>query len=599
MPLNTPSLHNLASLVLPKQVEAEQVRAHYAQIPAMAIAPTLGGLFTVWVLWGAVDNRVLVVGILAVALLSALRMLVYQRFFAADAARAGDQVWRLLAVAAAALSGCIWGSAAPLLYPPQQPGYEVYLLVLLTLLPIVPVAALAVYMPAFYAYYLPCMAPFILTLALQPSRPEKMAALLPVMMMAAMLTFARRYSRSLTDAIGLRLQLAQKSEALELAIRHKSQFIAAASHDLRQPVHAMSLFLAARPQDKDAQDASFMGFLEASLRNLREMLTNLLDSARLEAGVVRVARQRFELGPLLQKLADEHAPLAQQAGLGFRCRTVDSPVQSDPILLERILRNLLGNALKYTPQGHVALVARRTGSTVTLQVHDTGIGVAASQASRIFEEFIRVDDGWRSDAGGLGLGLAISRRLAALLGQPIRLRSVPGRGSVFSIEVPLAEGCQTTPPAGPHTPSAASMRAGLVLVIDDDARVGVGTCALMRRWGHHAHSFVSVNEAMEMLVRSATQPDLLIADVHLGLDASGLDAVTRIHQHLGHTVPVILVTGDTDPRQVREAFAAGHVLLHKPLDPQRLRACMTDILGAAPALVIHQKPSAMPPARPG
>ncbi len=581
---------------LEQQLVAEQVRAHYRQIPAMAIAPTLGGFFTVWVLWGAVDNRYLMAGMAAVTALSAARMLLYRRYFAAAAVQAAALHWRYLAVGAAALSGCLWGSAAPLLYPPVVADYDVFLLVLLTLLPIVPVAALAEYMPAFYAYYLPCMAPFIVTLALEPGRAPRMAALLLLMMMAAMLTFARRYSRSLSEAIRLRLQLSEKSDALERAVSHKSQFIAAASHDLRQPVHAMGMFLASlRRQGEGSEEARFVGYLDASLRNLRGMLTNMLDTSRLEADVVKVEPQDFAIGALTRKLADEYAPLALQKGLRFHHQTVDSMVHSDPVLLERILRNLLSNALKYTRHGGIALRARHNHGGVLLQVHDTGIGIARDRFDRIFQEFAQIDNAERADANGLGLGLAISRRMARLLGQTIGVHSVPGHGSVFDIALPAAGAVAPRPPAAEDrdAPAPPPMPPGLVLVIDDDEMVGASSAALVRRWGHRALVCPSAERALAALAESGDSPDLMIVDFRLAEGASGLQAAERVRQQLGWALPVILVTGDTAPARIREAFTAGHVLLHKPVDPNRLHACMIEVmLSARPRAASRQAAAA-------
>ncbi len=557
-----------------RRVVAAQLRAHYAQIPAMAIAPTAGGFFTAWVLWGAVENSYLVIGVSAVTLLSAARLLLFKRFFAADERQADRALWRRVAVGAAFFSGCLWGSAAPLLYPPNRPDYAVYLLVLLTLLPIVPVAALAVYMPAFYAYFIPCMAPFIITLALQDPWPDKMTALLLVMMMMAMLTFALSYSRSLAEAIRLRLRLAEKSAALEEAIKHKSQFIAAASHDLRQPVHAMGLFIESlRDGDAGSTSHRVVNYLDASLRNLRSMLNNMLDISTLEAATVKVQLQDVALDAMLQKLADEFTPLAAQRGLRFRYRRGRWVVRSDPALLERMLRNLLSNALKYTPRGGVLLACRRHDQTLLLQVWDTGRGIRADQFELVFREFTRIDDQQRDQIDGLGLGLAIVQRMGLLLGHPVSLRSRVGQGSVFSLELGHGHAPDAPPDTG-NTTEPAAPGAGLVMVVDDDESVGAGTATLIERWGYRTRVCKSAAEAVATLAAGGESPQLLIVDFRLGPGMSGREAVESIQQRLGHAVPVIIVTGDTEPMRIREAVEAGHALLHKPVDPKRLRACI-------------------------
>lgn len=568
--------HELAALV-----RAEQLRAHYAQLPSMAIAQTAGALFTAWVLWDAVDNRTLMVGLSAVALLSLTRLWLHRRY-TRQAELRGEKRWRVIAVTGALASGCVWGSVAPFLYPPQQPEYAVYLVALLTLLPIVPVAALAAYLPAFYAYVLPCLAPFIVTLALRPSRAEHFTALLLVMMLLAMLAFARRYSLSLADAIVLRLQLARQSDALQAAIEHKTRFIATASHDLRQPVHAMGLFLEMLRGVGDPRIAAELGHLEASQRSLRTMLVNLLDISRLEAKVVAPQVRDFAVAPLLRQLGEEFAAQAAAKGLVLRCRPGSAVLRSDPVLLERILRNLLGNALKYTARGGVLLACRRCGDAVLLQVYDTGPGMAPADIDAIFDAFGRAPSQRRHDAEGLGLGLAIVRQSASLLGHTLRLRSVPGRGSMFGIVVARAP--HAAPLVEVVAKAAPKLPSGVVWIVDDNEAVRAGTVALLRQWGLGVVAVASFDQLLRPLVRDVRGPDVLLADYRLARGESGLTGVQHMRQRLGRDVPVILVSGDTAPSRIREVHAAGHVLLHKPVDPALLRACLSEALAARPAV---------------
>ena len=562
-------------------VRAEQLRAHYAQLPSMAIAQTAGALFTAWVLWDAVDNRYLVVGSSVVALLSATRLWLYRRYMRIAAELRGASRWRLIAVGGALVSGCVWGSVAPFLYPPQQPQYAVYLVALLTLLPIVPVAALAAYLPAFYAYYLPCLTPFIVTLALRPSRAEQLTALLLVMMLLAMLAFARRYARSLADAIALRVQLARQSDALQAAIEHKTRFIATASHDLRQPVHAMGLLLEMLRGVADPRIAEAVRQLEASQRSLRAMLGNLLDISRLEAKVVEPQVRNFAVAPLLRQLGEEFAAQAASKGLVLRCRPGSAAVRSDPVLLERILRNLLGNALKYTDRGGVLLACRRCGDGVLLQVYDTGPGIAPADIDAIFDSFGHAPSQRRHDAEGLGLGLAIVQQSASLLGHTLRLRSVPGRGSMFGIVVTRAP--HAAPLVEVVADAAPRLPGGVAWIVDDHEAVREGTAALLRQWGLRVVAVASFDQVPDLLVRHPRGPDLVLADYRLAQGESGLTGVQRMRQRLGREVPAILVSGDTAPSRIREVHVAGHVLLHKPVDPALLRACLSEALAARPA----------------
>jgi signal transduction histidine kinase/ActR/RegA family two-component response regulator len=567
-----------------QQVLAEQLDAHYRQIPAMVLAPSLGGLFAAAVLWNAVDRRVLVTGMGAVLLLSALRLAAYRRYLRRrpDAPLAH---WRALAVGASFVSGCLWGSAAPLLYPQGAPGHEVFLLVLLTMLPIVPVAALAAYLPAFWAYFLPCGLPFMATLLLDGRRAAPLAALLLAMMLGAMAAFATRYARTLAEAVLLRLRLAERTRLLEQAIEHKSRFIAAASHDLRQPVHAMGLFvevLGRAGATGPAREA--MRHIESSLATLRTMLDDILDLSRLDAQAFAARPRDLDAAALLQRLAGDHAPLAARQGLRFVCRSGALVLHSDPALLERMLRNLLANALKFTRAGGVALVCRRAGAAALVQVIDTGVGIAPHDQRRVFEEFTQVDTPGRADAKGLGLGLAIVQRLARLLGHELRLRSLPGRGSAFTIVVPLGRGPVAADPA--PAPPARVPSGKRVLVIDDDEAVAAGATALLRLWGHRVKVFAGVAQALaaldslDSLEAPEAPPDLLVIDGRLARGETGLDGIARLRQRLGRALPAIIVTGDTAPERIRESHAAGHALLHKPVHPARLEAAVAEALAA-------------------
>ena len=564
----------------PNGLVAEQLREHYAQIPAMAIAPTLGMAYTAWVLWDAAPQPLLLAGMASITTLSALRLLLFWRFRVARWPPTSMVWWARLAVLASLLSGCLWGSAAPLLYPAASHGeYDTYLLVLLSLVPIIPVAALAAYLPAFYVYYLPCMTPFVVMLALQPGRAERLTALLLVIMMAAMLTFARRYAASLTQAIALRLMLADKSAALEASVRQMSRLIAAASHDLRQPVHAMGLFLeTAHAWRGSSDEPRMLAYLQAGVRSLRSMLDNMLDLSRLDADAVAPRWTLLPVHDLVHRLADEYAVLALNRGLVLRCRSVEAWARTDPVLLERILRNLLSNALKFTRHGGVVLALRVQAEHVMLQVVDTGIGIAPQDADRVFEPFTRLPAGVAADDGAsLGLGLAIVNRLSRLLGHPLRLDSRLGRGSRFTLVLPrLADVVAGSELAGIAGPGPQDMPPCLVMLLDDDDAVATGTATLLRHWGHRVLVCDGTSQALQVLAVSPQAPDLLLVDLGLGAAGSGLLAIQQIRHQSGRHIPAVLVTGNTAAGPVRKAIAAGHLLLHKPVDPQRLRSAMAE-----------------------
>jgi signal transduction histidine kinase len=368
-------------------------------------------------------------------------------------------------------------------------------------------------------------------------------------------------------------RLAQLNQQLEEASLAKSRFLAAASHDLRQPLHALGLQLAhLRSGVDDAEREVVEQRMGRALGALTTLFDALLDLSRMDAGVVAPRRQTVALTPLLLRLADELAPVAQARGLrlalhlsGPRC------TDSDPALLETMLRNLLGNALKYTRRGGVLLALRDQGEHLWLQVWDSGVGIGPQERERVFEEFYQIDGAASGPAEGLGLGLSIVKRLSQLLDHPLRLDSRLGLGSRFGIRVPRRDHPAPQAPAAPaQLAPAGAQRALRIAVIEDDALVSESLVALLQRWGHQV---LAADSAQALL--QAQGPGLLldavIADHRLRSDATGDAEVARLRQALGQAVPALIVTGDTSPAHLRALAGSGLPWLSKPVQPLRLR----------------------------
>ncbi len=573
---NTPAVSN----ELRQRLRAEQLHTHYQQLPAMIIAPALGALFTAWVLWDAVNTTYLKVGLTGVLGISLLRIFLFRSYFASSRQALGGDKWHYFAVFLALFSGCIWGSAAIFLYHPLQVEYEIYTLVLLALIPVAPMAALAVYMPAFYAYYLPCITPFIITLAMQENRAEKMTALLLLMMAGAIITFANKYAAMLAEAIRLRLQLADKKEQLEQAAIVKTRFLAAASHDLRQPVHAMGLFLESLQNHyKQLRDSQLFAQLEQSILILRRMLDAMLDISRLDAGVVEVRRRDFRLAELLASLRDEYAPLAARQGLRFHYVATRQTVNSDPVLLERILRNLLANAVKYTRQGSILLGCRRRGKYIQIQICDSGSGIPASQLDEAFFEFTRLHN---HPQQGMGLGLSIIKRLSHLLEHEITVHSREGRGSIFSVTVPRSKNApESIHLKDSQTPMPApKLHQWQVLVVDDDEAVRLGMTTLLEQWHAEVIAAAGIDELLKKIRKLFRVPNLLIVDYRLAHGITAQNVIRALNTEFKQPIPVIIITGDTAPARIREAHDANYLLLHKPVAPEKLKACISSLLPA-------------------
>jgi signal transduction histidine kinase/CheY-like chemotaxis protein len=360
-----------------------------------------------------------------------------------------------------------------------------------------------------------------------------------------------------------------KGEA-ERANRAKTRFLAAVSHDLAQPLNAAHLFVhALAPRLSEPGHRQALDNIDGALGSAESLLAGLLDISRLDAGGMEPREQVFRIGDLVQHLAAEFRVLAAEKGLPLDCVGTGAWVRSDPQLLRRVLQNFLGNAVKYTARGRILVGFRRRGDALSIEVWDTGPGIAESDQGLIFEEFRRLDRGGQ----GLGLGLAIAERIARLLGHPLRLRSWPGRGTVFAIDVPRAAPAPVVaaPPEAP-TPEPPRSR---VLVVDNDADVLRGMQALLGGWLCEVLAARDGDEA-QRLAAEAT-PDLLLLDFHL----DGGDTGLALRERLAATIPArpcVIITADHSA-EVRDAVAAaGCVLLHKPLKPLALKSAMARLL---------------------
>jgi signal transduction histidine kinase len=355
----------------------------------------------------------------------------------------------------------------------------------------------------------------------------------------------------------------------------KSKFLAAASHDLRQPIHAQGLFLdvLSRTELTPHQRELVVSVGNASHASA-DMLNTLLDFSRIEAGVIEPQLQAFRLQPLLNKIEREFEPQADAKGLTYRSRENTWAVWSDPALVELILRNLVSNAINYTHHGGLLVAGRKQGGHAVLEVWDTGIGIDPTQQREVFREFHQLGNPERDRLKGLGLGLAIADGLARTLGHQLSLTSTPHRGSVFRLALPLTEALPMEPVGLEQAkPQVLSAR---VLVIDDDETVRTAMRHLLRDWGCECELAESIEEALMLATQRA--PDLVISDYRLREKRTGIEAITALRKLLGHDLPALLITGDTAPDRLREALASGIPLLHKPITPSHLYRALVTLL---------------------
>jgi signal transduction histidine kinase/CheY-like chemotaxis protein len=375
-------------------------------------------------------------------------------------------------------------------------------------------------------------------------------------------------------------QLGCLYQKLELANLAKSRFLAAASHDLRQPLHALNLFLdQLRHERNQAERKQLLARIDTAVASMNELFNALLDISKLDAGVLAPSISDFPLDRLLKRIETTFTTAARDKGLRLRMVSSRAWVRSDFILLERILLNLVSNAVRFTERGGIVIGCRLRDGRLRIDVYDSGIGIPEDQRRNIFGEFYQLDGGKQECAGGLGLGLAIVDRLCGLLDHPIELSSRVGRGSRFSLSIPSVP-AGAAPAEAPDTARAllVSERGKLIIVIDDNESVRESTCGVLQRWGCLVVTAHSEDAALIKLAELGKQPDLIISDYRLAHEKTGFELINRMRRACGAQIPAFLVSGDTTPERLREAHDSGYYLLHKPVMPITLRSVVTQLL---------------------
>ena len=367
-----------------------------------------------------------------------------------------------------------------------------------------------------------------------------------------------------------RLALQSARDLADKANQAKSRFLAAASHDLRQPLAALSLYLGPlRGQLPQAQQ-SLMRHVDDCVASLTELLDDLLDVSKLDAGVVTPELSDFSVDTLLRRQLSVHTGPASLKGLQLRFRQSNLIGHTDPVLLERIVGNLVSNAIRYTERGGVLLTCRRRGERWWVEVRDTGMGIPEDQTGVIFEEFRQLDK--HGHNRGSGLGLAIVAKTAALLGLQVRVRSRPGRGSLFAVEVPVGRVLERS---STQVAPALSPQPQRVALVDDNAQILRALGLLLKGAGHQVVAATDLAQLLAGLGDEA--PDLIISDYRLGAGGNGFEVVDRVRERFGARVPALIITGDTDPELIRSMAEHGIEIQYKPLNPTDLLAFIAQV----------------------
>jgi len=504
-------------------------------------------------------------------------------------AHKADIAWRFWArwfTVAALADGIWWGCATIFLVSPVNNDGQLLTLLVALIVAIGAVPAFGVYLPAFNAIFFPITSLALAWSIFQGGLLHYGVGVLVAVFIVTMYGLARHANANFTQILRLSFEkqiladdLQRQKEVADDANRSKSKFLAAASHDLRQPVHALGMFVGALSRySMNGEMRRIVDHIEDSINAMDGLFSSLLDISKLDAGVVQPHLESFLISPLLERICREYAGAAQEKNLSLTLCQCTAAVISDQLLLERILRNFISNAIRYTNQGRI-LVGCRRGRSLSVQIWDTGHGIAPNEQKRVFEEFYQVGNSERDRNKGLGLGLAIVKRLTVLLDHPVELISEVGKGSAFKLSLPIAD--LETDRENPSMHAAVPIfRGGLILVVEDDPMVREAMRSLLTSWDNDVLVAGSGAEMLERVAECATRPDLILCDYRLRGEENGIDVVDRLRAEYNEDIAAILITGDTASDRLQEARDGGFIVLNKPVARSKLRAAIGNAMHA-------------------
>lgn len=573
-----PALHELVNIL------------YYQPIYTITTGHALAVLITVFFLWNTVPLQWLLSWAVVIVAQSFIWIYFIAKFRREEHQHSKTKFAIRLFPIAGAVTGILWGAT---LYWPnviQDTTSMVFLSIMILGVTAAGLAVFAPYLRSFSIFASLTLIPFAIRFFLEDTKLHWTLGTMFLLYLGILLISGINMRRAVGQSIDLRLENIgliddltiknkQAEQAREEAVQaniSKSKFLAAASHDLRQPLHALGLFVDALESRIHYPEArTIVDNIRISTDALSDLLNSLLDISKLDAGVLEPKPIDFPLHPLLERIQTDYSELANSKSLRLRIVDCGIVINTDPGMLERVLRNLVSNAIRYTENGSVLLGCRRQGNRINIEIHDTGIGISDENIENIFEEFYQIENPERDRSKGLGLGLAIVKRLSDLINCPLSVRSNTNKGSVFSISVPFVANSISIP-SSPST-YVEDIKGARVLVIDDEELIRVGMSQVLEEWGCEVIQAESIQIALDSL-KGECEIDMILTDFRLRDNQTGLDAINSIHAACNKNIPAIILTGDTAPERLREAKDSGFKLLHKPVSSAKLRSLMSFLL---------------------
>lgn len=487
--------------------------------------------------------------------------------------------WEKVINSVSLLWGLIWSLPPHILLLTADNQYVAALLVLTIALTITPAPAMVQYPLGYLAFItLPLISLFIKLIILDINL---LLILFIPFFWLTVLAYGWRLHATILDSITLRIELEESRKEAEITSIEKSKFLAAVSHDLRQPLQAINLFISAlkgrvinKHQDIPSNERMLFQCLESSTDNMAKLLNSLLDASKINADIIQPKPQHFYLNNVLATTISEYNVMTKEKNLNFVIKSINSPVYVDPRLLERVIGNLLNNAVRYTEYGVITLESKIINNAVEISIEDTGIGIPATEHISIFTEFHQIDNFERSQRKGIGLGLSIVKGLCNLQDWPISLISTEGAGSRFTIIVPLGDSDKIKEDKKLNA-SYVDFNRETIVIVEDDDQIRSGLETLITSWNCNTFSFSTVQECLDYLAAHAIVPNLILSDYRLQNNETGIELIKKIRKQKKSTIPAIIITGETGPDQLIEAKKSGFIIIHKPIKAAILRRVMT------------------------
>jgi len=576
-------------MIIDEAIEIEQGQYLHRNSPTYTAINLLSICILAFVFRNDAPILPLMLWVVGNGLLALYRIELWRRFRGEDFTATVARQWLRKMLVGPALASALWGAAIILIVPKLQPGQQYVFLYTFVLYTVTAVFNYSAYFPTFLCIFLPFGVTVVAAIAAGVTTFHPLIAGMLCLFVLAVPTVAWRFNCIFLHSLTLRFenlelvqQLRTQKETAEAANLAKSRFLAAASHDLRQPMHAINLYLGTLAGfDFPRQARELLGKARQCGQTMDEMFRALLDMSRLDAATVQPEITTFSVAAVLARIQVQFEPEARAKGLRLNVVRCTEFVRSDLTMVETILRNLVANAIRYTECGKILIGCRRRGSRLRLCVYDTGIGIPVDKQRAVFEEFYQLGNPERDRTKGLGLGLAIVERLAKLLASPIEVISNVGRGSLFAIDLPRGNPqlFHVAQSISPKISEHAQLTGTLVAVIDDEEQILEATRALLEQWGCRVVTALSARYAIAALIAEGP-PDVIICDYRLRGSEDGIKVINAIRTEFNREIPSVLITGDTAPGRIREIQASDMPVLYKPIEGEALKIVLLEIIGA-------------------